>query len=671
MVLTLRLGERWRTKGAGPRDSVSLEIEGVSLLPAVDEVDLGQWLGGWLEALKAMLIDRAATAQVSLEAPALELCLLRRPGLGLELSVVSLEPEPRRISSPVTIDLVELRRALETATRAFLRGAAESGLEAGQIVALERALREATGRAISPFPATAQAPWAFSRSLEGLRLELDDRDGRTTLVSRGSANLAALLTGGGLWIDGATSGQPPFLAMMGLVRRRPSAEAFELGLALCAALHERHAGWATNPWVDALFVRCTEGLAALRPPTPALSDAPPPRPPGPRGEAPLAPVGQARRVTLSPKWSRPVALGEPRGRIALSKRAVVVHAPHAAHVFSAAGKEWRRVHATRGVAATGDGDLLVAHEAKLACFSGAETSARWLRDGSGLRVGPSLESLDGRWLTRLGGRGALALETFTGREAWRFDPPRTQRAVLSRIGGRLIIGTDSGDLYGLDASDGQVRFRIRGPVASPWPIAPLQRDGVAVLTSSSQTVVLRFAALAGGVAGQAGAVAWTRPLPLENASAPLVVRGKIFVAGRSDNRGAVACLSARGEVLWLRGVPLDGASTSLLGFERGVLAVDGRGGAVRLLPDGDVSWVLGGLEDALTQRIEPSLAKHVLVVPGTSVRLVEPTSGRLLAATPREPELTDCAVGRGLTLFTYAEAGALTCYEPRAVLSVV
>jgi hypothetical protein len=670
-VLRLSVGERWRKKGAGPRDSVSLEIEGVSLLPAIDETDLPQWLLAWLGALKTLLVDRAATAQVSLEAPSLELCLLRRPGLGLELSVVSLEPEPRRITNPITFELVELRRALELVTRGFLRGAAEAGVEAQQIVALERALREATGRAITPFAPPAAPPWTYAKTIDGLRLEVVDRDGRTTLVSRGAANLAALLTGGGLWSDGAASGQPPFLALMALVRRRPSPAAFELGLGLCAALHERHAGWATNPWVDALFVRCTEGLAALRPPVPALHDGPAPRTSGPKGEAPLSPVGQPRRVTLAPKWARPVALGEPRGRIALSKRAVVVHAAHAAHVFSAAGKEWRRVHAARGVAASADGAVLVATESRLSCFTGHEASARWQRDGAGLRVGPTLELVDGRFLTRLGGRGALALEAFTGREAWRFDPPRTQRAVLSRVGERLLIGTDSGDVYGLDVSDGQVRFRIRGPVGSPWPVAPLQRDGVAVLTSSSQTVVLRFAALAGGLAGQAGAVAWTRPLPFESASAPIVVRGKIFVAGRSDNRGAVACLSGKGEVLWLRGVPLDGTTASLAAYERGVLATDARGGAVRLLPDGDVAWVLGGLEDALTQRLQPTLAKGVLVVPGTSVRLVDPTSGRLLASTPREPELTDCAVGRGLTLFTYAEAGALTCYEPRAVLSVV
>ncbi|MDP3234017.1 MAG: PQQ-binding-like beta-propeller repeat protein [Myxococcales bacterium] len=669
-MLRLRLGDRWRSEGATPHGAVSLEIEGVPLLPAIDETELTQWLGSWLSVLKGLLADKNATAQVSLDQPPLEICLLRRPGLTLELSVVSLEPEPRLVTNPVTIDLVELRAALETATRSFLRGAADAGVEPASLVALERALREATGRAITPFALAQHGPWSFSRTIDDLSLELLDRDGRTTLVSRSSGSLAALLTAGSLRAGGTTSAQPPFLALMGLVRRKPSWAAFELGLSLCAALHERHAAWATNPWVDALFVRCTEGLAALRPPRPDLTAVELPRSSAPRSESKLAPVGSPRRVTLTPKWSRPVALGEPRGKVAWSARAVVVHAPHSAHVFSAAGKEWRRVHAPRGVAAAADGTVLVATESKLVCYGANDTSARWVRDGAGLRVGAELQVIEGRFITRLAGRGVLALESLTGCEAWRFDPPRTQRAVVTPVGTRLIVGTDAGDLYGIDATDGQVRFRIRGPVASPWPVVSLQRDAVAVLTNSSQTVVLRFAALAGGNAGQAGAVSWTRPLPFENASAPVTVRGRIFVAGRAEGRGGVACLSGKGEVLWLRAVPVDGATASVVPFERGVLVTDARGAAVRLMPDGDTGWVVGGLEEALIQRLPPTLAKGALVVPGTSVRLIEPLSGRVMATTPREPELTDYCVGRGLTIFTYAEAGALTCFKPGAVLSV-
>lgn len=670
-VLRLRLGERWRTEGQTPRGAVSLEVEGVPLLPAIDETELAPWLSGWLRVLKQLLVDRAATAQVSLDVPPLEICLLRRPGLTLELSVISLDPEPRLVTPAVTIDLVELRAALEQATRAFLRGASEEKVDPEVLIGLERALREATGRAIAPFALAPHGPWSFSRAVDELSLELDDRDGRTTLVSRGSGSLGALLTPGALRVGGTTSAQPPFLALMGLVRRKPSAAAFELGLALCASLHARHPAWATDPWVDALFVRCTEGLAALRPPRPDVTVAEPPRPSAPRSDGKLAAVGAPRRVTLTPAWARPVALGEPRGRVALSAKAVVVHAPHSAHVFSTSGEEWRRVHAPRGVAAAADGTVLVATEASLACYGASEASARWMRDGGGLRVGGELRLIEGRLLTRLSGRGVLALESLTGCEAWRFDPPRTQRAVVSQVGTRLIVGTDAGDLYGVDATDGQVRFRIRGPVASPWPVATVQRDAVAVLTSASQTVVLRFAALAGGSAGQAGAVSWTRPLPFESASAPVVARGRLFVAGRAEGRGGVACLSGKGEVLWLRAVPVDGASALVVPFERGALVTDARGAAVRLLPDGDTAWVVGGQDEALTQRLAPTLAKGALVVPGPSVRLIDPLSGRVLASTPRDPDLTDYAVGRGLSLFTYAEAGALTCFKPGAVLSVV
>jgi hypothetical protein len=671
-VLTLRLGEAWRRGQTGPKDRVSLEVEGVSLLPAMDEADLVGWLGSWLDALKALVVERAATAQVSVDAPGLELCLLRRPGLSLELSVVVLEPEPRRVSAPVTIDLVELRSAIEAATRGFLRGAADAKVPLETALLLERKLREATGRAITPFAMQRDDPWRFLEQAEGASIELEDRDGRTLLVSRGAGSLAALLTAGVLRVGGTTSSQPPFLALMAAVRRRPTRGLWELGLAVCAALHARHAGWATNAWVDALFVRCTEGLASLREPKPDVSPAPPPRPVAQRTEGPLSPVGTPRRVTLTPRWSRPVALGETRGRLALGRKQVLVHAAHAAQLFTLAGKELRRAYAPRGVAADAEGLVLLATEERLSCFVGEEPSARWLRHDGGLRVGPDVvRTDDGRLLTRMGGRGVVALEVMTGREAWRFDPPRAQRSAFVELGARLVVGTDAGDLFGVDLTDGQVRFRIKGPLASPWPVVPLQRDAIAVLTQSTQTVVARFAALAGGSAAQAGAVTWTRPLPLEVAAPPVVSRGRLFVAGRHEGRGAVACLSGKGEVVWLRPVPLDGASISLASYERGVIANDARGAAVRLLPDGEPSWVLGGLEEAIAPRLAARLAKGVLVVPGASVRLVDPTSGRVIAGTPPTPELTDFGIGRGLSLFTYVEAGTLTCFEPGAVLSVV
>jgi hypothetical protein len=671
-VLTLRLGDRRRGQATQLRDRVSLELEGVPLLPSVDDADVVAWLHGWLDALRALVVARAPTAQVSLDAPALELCLLRRPGLTLELSVVCLDGEPRRVSGPVTIDLLELRAAVEAATRGVLRGAGAPALHLEGALALEEKLREATGRAVAPFSPQRHPAWRFFEASETASLELDDRDGRTMLVTRGTGSLAALLTAGALRLGGATSSQPPFLALMGALRRQPGRPLWELGLSLCAALHERHPGWATNPWVDALFVRCTEGLASVRAPTPDATPAPPPRPPAPSSRGSLAAVGSPRRVTLTPRWSRPVALGAPRGRLTLGPRVVTVHASQAAQLFTPAGRELRRAYAPRGVATTSDGLVLTATEERLSCFVRDESSARWSRNDGTLRIGPEARWCgDGRLLLRLGSRGVVVLEGLTGREAYRFDPPRAQRSAFTALGARLVVGTDAGDLFGVDLSDGQVRFRIKGPLASPWPVAPLKHDAVVVLTQGTQTVVARFAALTRGPAAQAGAVAWTCALPLEVAAAPVVVRGRVFVTGRHDDRGAVACLSARGEVLWQRAVPLDGATSALVAFERGVIASDGRGAAVRLLPDGTPAWVLGGLGEPLAARLAPRLARGTVLVPGASVRLLDPTSGRLLAATPEAPEVADVAVGRSLTIYTYVEAGTLTCFEPGAVLSIV
>lgn len=634
-------------------------------MPPLEGVDLPAFLTAWTTALRALIVDRAATAQVSIEHPTRELCLLRQPGLGVELSVVALDPEPQLVVPKLSLELTELRSAVEQMTRGFVRSAGVS-VPPEALVALERALKDATGRAITPFPVQAVEPWRFVKELGALKLELLDTDGRTLQVTKGSGGLSALLTEGTF----ATSSQPPFLALMAEVRRRPSAEAFQLGLAVCAALHERQSGWATNPWVDALFVRCTEGLAALRSPTPDLGDAPHPRASAPK-QTTLAPVGAPRRVTLTPRWSRPVALGEPKGRLLLSGKCVVAHTAHAAQVFSLAGKELRRVHAARGVAAAANGTVIVATDEKLSCLPPQARSACWIRDDGGIRLGPDLEEADGRWLTRLSARGIVALESMTGREAWRFDPPRTQKSVTTRLGDRLLVGTDAGELYGVDVHDGEVRFRIRGPAASQWPVAPLQRDGVAVFASSSQAVVTRFAALAQGAGKQAGAVSWTKPLPLESASAPVTVKGKIFIGGRSDGRGAIACLSGKGEVLWLRSVPLEGASISLSIFERGVIATDVRGAAVRLLPDGTTAWVVGGLEEPLARRVAPALMKGTLVLPGLSVRLIDALTGRVLASTPKEPELTSLAVSKKLELYTLAENGGLTRFDPAAVFAVI
>ena len=118
-------------------------------------------------------------------------------------------------------------------------------------------------------------------------------------------------------------------------------------------------------------------------------------------------------------------------------------------------------------------------------------------------------------------------------------------------------------------------------------------------------------------------------------------------------------------------MPLDAATCSLIAFSRGVIVTDSRGASVRLLPDGSTAWVLGALDEPLAQRLAPTLSRRVLVVPGVTVRLIEPGSGLLLAMTPAQPELTGYAVSPGLSIVTWVEGGSLTCFRPGVALSLV
>jgi len=670
-VLTLRLGERWKRRGGGATDEVWLEVEGVSLLPPLEAVDLVGFLSSWLSALESLIVRRARTAQVSLDDSALEVCLWRRPGTSVEVTVVSPSTAQGVVAGPFTVDLVELRAALEVATRAFLRAAAESSLDEAVVVQVHRRLRDATGRAVSPSPDAEVAPWTFRAQVGEVAIECIDTGGRSLTVEKDAPGLAGLLMPGEVRWGGERLVGPPFITLLGLARRSPTEAVLQAGLGLCAALAERHPGWATNAWVALLFTRCTEGLATLRQPVPESSPQPEALPPNPGGAARLSTVGSLRRLTLSTAWTQAVTLGEAGGQVSLSRRAIVVHSATTAAVFSIAGQPWRRLQASRGVAASPDGTVIAATESHVTCFVGDQVSARWVRDTNGLKVGPGLALVQGRAITSLGGRGVLALEASTGREAFRFDPQRTQRSVTTVLGARAVVGTDGGDLYGVDVRDGQVRFKVQGGQASRWPVSRLRSDAVAVLSGSTQATVACFAALPGKPTSEAGSVRWSLSLSLEHACGQVISGGRIFVAGGENGHGVVACLSTKGARLWQRPVPLDAATCSLIAFSRGVIVTDSRGASVRLLPDGSAAWVLGALDEPLAQRLAPTLSRRVLVVPGVTVRLIEPGSGLLLAMTPAQPELTGYAVSPRLSIFTWVEGGLLTCLRPGVALSVV
>ncbi len=689
-MIRFRVGHSWLREDpgpGGPRDAFAFELEGINVLPGANDEPLARIISALVETTTALAIDGERAGQVSLEDVHLELCFWRTGGHEVTVSVVDLSAPPRLVRAPIAVELPSLVEATVRCARQFLRDVSthREGIET-ELVALERKLKRLTSAVIEERPLRdTSIPWSAVRSADhGLGYSLRDDEGRTLAWTRKTrAGLPPLLFDGELTLaDGTTAPGLPFLSMMGLARAAtegsarlggqpvPADRVFLAGLDLCLALRSRHPSLSANPYVEALQVRCTDGLTALRQPVPdtTLATVNPPRAtPG----MPLAPVGDLRKVALQPRWSRPVALGEDGGRILLGKRWIIVHSPHAAHAFTRQGGTAFRHLANRGVAISGAGFAVCAAPGQVLGFDGRAPNAAWLRDHDGSPLGPALEAAGEALVCAMGRRTVAGFSAMTGRELWRFEPPRTQSVVFSLVGNRVLVGTDGGTLYGVDAGDGQVRFRVKAglPVARA-PVAVRHR-ALVVLNRGEHSALYLCDALSRGDTTPAGAIVWTRELILGTPSAPVSARGKTWLGGARDGRTAIVCLGARGQVLWEKTVPCDARTLSLLPYEGGVIAADARGSATRLLPDGSMDWVLGSSGDELSRPIAPVIRRGTLVVPGPVTRLVQPNGGRVLAELATGARMLDLVTDARLTIYVLREPGALETFVPGTALALV
>lgn len=687
-MLRFRVGHHWQREApavGGPRDAFALEVEGLNLLPGANDEPLVRIIGALVDTVASLVADGERAGQVSLEDVHLELCLWRTQGAEVALSVVDLSQPPKQVRAPIAVELPTLVEATVKCARGFLRDVApqREGLEA-ELVALERRLKQLTGAVIDERPRReAAAPWSAVRSADGgLGFSLRDDEGRTQAWNRKTrAGLPPLLFGGELTLaDGSQTSGHPFLAMMGLARAAGESRAvvgrtevapehvYRAGIDLCLALRSRNPALGANPYVEALQVRCVDGLTALRQPVPdtSLSTVSLPRAtPG----VPLARVGDVRRVTLEPRWSRPVALGEDGGRLQLGAKWLVVHSPHAAHAFTKKGATAFRHLAPRGVAVGAAGEAIVATDDRLVGYSAER--AQWLKDHDGAHLGASLEVVDGVGVFTLSRHVIVGVSMLTGRELWRFEPPRAQRLHQGRVGGRVLVGTDAGTLYGIDTQDGQVRFRVKAGLPVVHGAVAVRSRALVVLNRGEHSALFACDALATGNTTPAGAVAWTRELIVSMPTKPVAARGRTWLGGARDGRTVVICLGPRGQVLWEKTIACDARTLALLPFDGGVLCCDARGAATRLLPDGSAEWVLGSSGDELIQPIPPLLRRRALVVPGPVTRLVHPGGGRVLAELPTGARVLDLNADARLNIYVLREPGTLETFVPGTALALV
>ncbi|MBL8957414.1 MAG: PQQ-like beta-propeller repeat protein [Myxococcaceae bacterium] len=690
-MIRFRLGQSWKheTGGDEPQDALSLELDGVDLLQGAGDEPLTRAVPAVVEAVSALVLGGERAGQVSLTEAELELCLFRRGGPDVELSVLSLGRSARVLRGPLTLDLLELGQAAARCGEALLRDVREKAPELARSQRMTQ-LQTASRRLVAAQHAkdvAATDPGLFSH-LESARgqalgFRLEDGVGRSLAWRRKSlAALPPLLIGGELLAaDGRVEKGLPFLMILEASRRAsamgeselvalgPSmattpAEVFTLGLKLCFALTSRNPALSVNPYVEALAERCQEGLAVLRQPTPAH---------GPSGGRPrakrsagkrLTGPGALRRLRFATRWEKETPGLEGEGELWLAAKGPIVVTQHSAMAFHTDGRVLHRRVEAGGLNVSDDGRALVTNKGRLLFFEGNGKEARWLRDYDGPQLKGPIFRVGGSLLVSLANRGVACFSEATGAEQWRVDPARAQTGHVSVHGDRVLLATDTGALLGLDLSGGVTRFRIRASLPFTAPVVAAGKRLLALLARGERSALIAADLTT-------GTLLWSKELQLERPSAPVMFRGRVLLAGRRGGKVWLQAFSRGGEQLWERVLPLEGSRLFVLGLSHGALVQDSRGAATFVSSDGQIDWVLGTAGIELPHRVGPAHARGVVVLAGETVRAVDPRSGRLLAEVKVGPALTALGADRQLNLYLLMENGLLKALKLAAQLSVV
>jgi outer membrane protein assembly factor BamB len=463
---------------------------------------------------------------------------------------------------------------------------------------------------------------------------------------------------GGLQIEGRRVAAAPV---------RLAQAMFELGLALSLAIIARHKAQRKNPYLRELMERCREGLRHLpgsREPPPDQKAARSTRRIPESTRRPLPTPGRLRRLRFTELWKKHGLGGAEPGRILLSKAGPIFSSAEMACAFSQQGQLRYRRLATHGVAASVDDRVVTAFVDRVMLFVGGEPSARWVRDHDGRRIGPELNRRGGILFCTSESRAAIAMLELSGREIWRLAPPRTHRIFAAVQGHRVLVGSESGQLYGLDLETGLVRYRLRATLPFIGPAVPWGRKMVAAVGRSARLALLAANAYS-------GAVQWSEEVNVSSASAPLPQGNRILVAGEVEGRPVLICLSARGKPIWTRALELGQAPYSLLAVGRSTLVCAGRGGAALVAADGRIEWGLEPLANQLLWPCAPAFARGVLMIPGEIVRAVDPRSGQVLAEVRAGIGLCDLKIDGKLNLYLLDEDGSLQAHRLASHFAVV
>jgi len=306
---------------------------------------------------------------------------------------------------------------------------------------------------------------------------------------------------------------------------------------------------------------------------------------------------------------------------------------------------------------------VIATRDRLVAFPFHGVNARWFQPHDGAGLDSSAVALGQLLLVSPERRSLRALAIETGHELWVFAPQRTRRLRAGVVGSVALAASESGVLTGLDVVDGTVRYRVAAPL--PFTAAPLAWGSLALvgLGRDSRSALLAVDPLS-------GEVRWLTELGLEDPLPAVAAGARAWVVGLHDGRPALACLDVRGKLLWRRAVPTPERPAGILTSGVDVILTGSSGSAVRVRRNGRVAWRLGGAASTVTT-VGPVLERGVLLVPGESLRAVDPRTGRVLAELPGGRGIRALAVGPGLEVARLDEAGDLTLHRLASHFAVV
>jgi hypothetical protein len=164
---------------------------------------------------------------------------------------------------------------------------------------------------------------------------------------------------------------------------------------------------------------------------------------------------------------------------------------------------------------------------------------------------------------------------------------------------------------------------------------------------------------------------WTHQLAVAQPSLPLPRHNRVWVAGARNASAVVFCFGPKGKLLLERSLPLGQGPFHLLSVRDSVLVSARNGAAALLNSEGEVVWQLEPSGEELVRPVSPSLARGVVIVPGERIRVIDPTSGSVLAEVAAGIELCDLKVDAKLSLYLLDEEGSLSAHRLLSHFAVV